>query len=136
MTTMPQDLRTFIIGTTSVTGLVSTRCHYNKVVPQSSAKPFVWFRVTRDNEPLTMDGVGGIHDSYVDIECVGATESSVQAVADAVKGRLHGYAGTMGNVSAKGAFLSDKDDDYAPFSTNGEDGLHVVAYELNLWYST
>lgn len=135
MTTMPSDLRTLITGTTAVTGLVSTRVYYNKT-PQSGARPFVWYRITNDNEPLTMDGVGGMHESYIDIECVGATEASAQAVADAVKGRLHGYAGTMGNVSCKGAFLEDKDDDYVPLSTSGEDGLHVIAYSLNLWYST
>jgi hypothetical protein len=136
MTTMPQDLRTLIIGSTSVTGLISTRCHYNKDAPMSSAKPFVWFRTTSDDEPLTMDGVGGMHEAYVDIECVGLTESSVQSVADAVKGRLHGYSGAMGNISAKGIFIASKDDDYVPFSTEGEEGEHVVAYEAHLWYTT
>lgn len=136
MTTMPQDLRTLIIGSTAVSNLVSTRCHYNKDAPQSAEKPFVWFRTTSDDEPLTMDGVGGMHEAFVDIECVGLTESSAQSVADAVKGRLHGYAGTMGNVSAKGVFLENKDDDYAPFSTDGQEGAHVVAYTAHLWYTT
>lgn len=135
MTTMPQDLRTFVVGTTGVTGLISTRCHYNHI-PESSQRPHIWFRVTNDDEPLTMDGVGGIHEADVDMECAGNTEDSAQAVADALKTRLHGYKGTMGNISAKGAFLSNKDDDYAPFSNESDEGVHVIAYSLRLVYST
>jgi len=135
MTTMPQDLRTLIIGSTAVSSLIGTRCAYNKI-PQHIEQPHVWFRVTNDTEELTMDGVGGMHEAYVDLECVGLNEGSSQAVADALKDRLHGYKGTMGNSSAKGAFVSDKDDDYVPFSTEGNEGAHVIAFSLNLWYST
>ena len=135
MTTMPEDLRTFITGTTSVTGLVSTRVHYNHI-PENSARPHVWFRVTSDNEPLTMDGVGGIHEATVDVECVAETEREAQSVADAVKPRLHGYKGTMGNVSAKAIFVDDKDDDYFPKANESDEGLHVVALGLRVWYST
>ena len=135
MTTMPSDLRTFITGSTAITGLIGTRVHYNHI-PANSEKPYVWFRITQDDEELTLDGTGGLHESYSDIECSALTESSAQAVADAIKARLHGYKGTMGNISAKGAFLSGKDDDYVPFSNESDQGVNVVAYSLNLWYST
>ena len=135
MTTMPQDLRTFIIGTTSVTGLISTRCHYNKI-PAKSDFPHVWFRVVSDNEELTMDGVGGMHEADIDLECAASSEDSAQAVSDAIKARLHGYKGTIGNSSAKGVFLSNKDDDYVPFSNQSDEAVHVVAHNVKLWYST
>jgi len=136
MSTMPEDLRTLVLGTTTVSGLVGTRCHYNKDAPQQSSKPYVWYRVTTDNEELTMDGVGGIHESFVDLECVDDDEAGAQAIADAIKGRLHGFKGTMGNVTAKGIFVRDKDDDYAPFANDSDEGAHVVAYSVNVWYST
>ena len=135
MTTTPEDLRTFIRGTTSITSLVDTRVHYNQL-PQESSKPHVWFRITSDTEELTMDGVGGIHEAFADIECVGLTEATAQAVAAVVKPRLHGYKGTFGNKSAKAMFLSDKDDDYEPFSNQSAEGVHVVSYGLRFWYST
>lgn len=135
MATFPEDLRTFISGSTAITALVSTRIHYNHL-PESSARPHVWYRVSSDNEELTMDGVGGMHECYVDLECVGVTESSAQAVADVVKTRLHGYKGAMGSSTAHGAFLTDKDDDYIPFSINSDEGAHVNAYSLHVWYST
>lgn len=135
MTTMPEDLRTFITGTTGVTGLVSTRVHYNHL-PQKSEYPHVWFRVASDDEPLTMDGVGGLHEADVDLECAADDEAEAQSVFDAVKARLHGYSGAMGNVTAKGIFVSNKGDDYEPFSNQSDDGIHVVSHNVKVWYST
>lgn len=132
---MPEDLRTLVLGTTPVSGLVGTRVHYNQV-PQPTGKPHIWFRVSSDNEELTMDRVGGLHEAFVDMECVGTSESSAQAVADAVKSRLHGFKGSMGNVTAQGVFVRDKDDDYLPFANQSDEGAHVVAYSVNVWYST
>jgi hypothetical protein len=135
MTTCPEDLRTFIIGTTAVTQYVSTRVHYNHL-PEASALSHVWFRITSDTEERTMDGVGGMHEAYVDIECVGNTESAAQNAADAVKTRCDGYAGTMGNISCKGLFLRDKGDDYVPYANLSDEGAHVVSFTGHLWYTT
>lgn len=135
MTTMPEDLRTFITGSTAVTALVSTRVHYNHL-PEQSSYPHVWFRTAGDNEELTMDGTGGLHEAQIDLECAGLTETSAQAVADAIKPRLHGYKGAMGNITAQGIFVSDKDDDYEPFSNQSDEGVHVIAFGLRAWYTT
>lgn len=131
----PVHIRSLILASTSVTSLVSTRVHYNHV-PQQSARPNIWFRVTSDNEQRTLDKSGGLHEARCDIECVGVTETSAQAVADAVKNKLDGYKGSMGTCTAQGVFVLDKDDDYIPFSNEGDDGLHVVSYELHLFYTT
>jgi len=133
--TAPANLRTLILGSTSVSAQIGTRCHYNHV-PQYSARPNVWLQITSDNEDLTLDGTGGLHEAYADLECVGISESSAQAVADAVKARLHGYKGAMGSLTVQGVFVSDKDDDYIPVSNDSDDGLHVVAYTIRMFYTT
>lgn len=135
MATWPQDLLAFIIGSTSVTSLIGTRCHYNHI-PENAASPKVWFRVTTDNEDMTMDRVGGLHEFNADLECIGLTEDSAQNVADAIKTRLHGYKGTVGASDAKAIFVEDKDDDYVPFNIPSDEGPHLVAYGLHGWYST
>lgn len=132
----PPSLRTYIIGSTYVTDEISTRCHYNANAPEYSAHPFVWFRVNQDNEELTLDGTGGMHECYVDLECVGDTEATAQAAADAVKARLHGTKGTMGSVTCHACFVNDKDDDYVPYMAEGNEGAHIVAYTVKVWYST
>lgn len=135
MATMPQDLLTFIASSTAVSALVSTRVHYSHL-PQPSAYPHIWFKTTTDNEELTMDAVGGLHEAFVDLECAALSESEAQALADVVKPRLHGYKGTMGSSTAQGIFVSDKDDEYIPFSNQSDDGVHVVAFTAQLWYTT
>lgn len=135
MATMPEDLVSFIAGSTAISTLVSTRVHYGQI-PQSSAYPHIWCKTTTDNEELTMDGTGGLHEAFVDLECAAKTESEAQALADVVKPRMHGYKGTMGSSTAQGIFLSDKDDEYIPFSNQSDDGVHVIAYTARLWYTT
>lgn len=135
MTCLPQDLRTLVLATTPITDLISTRMHYNHV-PESAGKPFLWFRVVSDNEELTLDGVGGLHEALVDLECTANSESAAQNLADAVKTKLHGFQGTMGNETAQAMFLRDKDDDYIPYSNASDEGASVVSFTLTVWYTT
>jgi hypothetical protein len=135
MSIFAEDLRTYIAASTAINQYTSTRIHYAQV-PQSSAYPHVWFRITSDTEERTMDGAGGIHEAYVDLECAGLTQTSAQTVATALKDRLDGYAGTMGNSSCKACFLRDKDDDYIPFSNQSDEGVVVIAFTAHTWYST
>lgn len=141
MATMPQDLVTFLSATTAITGLVGTtatpgpRIFYNHV-PQQSVRPYVTFRTNSDDEELTMDGAGGLHEADIDLECAADTETASQTLADAVKSYLHGYKGTFGSHSAKGTFLTAKDDSYEPFSVQSDEGAHVVAYSVKLWYTS
>jgi hypothetical protein len=137
---MPQHFRSLLIASTSITDEVSTRVHYNKNVPPHYAKPFVWFRVNTDNEELTLDGTGGIHEANIDLEIVGESEGDAQGAADDIKAKLHGYKGTVGtstgSVSGKATFVEDKDDDYVPYNNRSNTGAHIVAFNVRLFYST
>lgn len=135
MTVLAEDLRTYIYASTAVNQYTGTRIHYAQV-PQSSAYPHIWYRITSDTEERTMDGAGGLHEAYFDIECAATTPGAAQTLADAIKARLDGYAGTMGGASAKAVFLRDKDDDYIPFSNQSDEGVHVIAFTGHVWYST
>lgn len=135
MTVLAQDLRTFIIGTTAVTGLISTRVHYNKI-PQASPLAHVWLRVRSDETGLTLDGANKLHEAFADIEAVADDEDEAQSIYTALHNRLHGYAGAIGNVTAQGIFLSAKGDDYVPFADMGDEGKHVNACEAHMWYTT
>ena len=137
---MPEDLITYITGTTAVTSLVGSstapRVHYSKI-PQASELSHVWLRTSSDTEDRTLDAAGGLHEAFVDIECVASTESAAQSLADAVKDRLDGTSHTaIGNITAQGIFLSDKDDQYIPKSIDEDVGRSVVAFDLRMFYST
>ena len=134
MSVAPQ-LRTFILGATAVSDLVGTRCHYTHI-PGASAKPHIWFRVSSDTEERTLDGVGGLHEASGDIECVADSPATAQSVAAAVKTRMDGYQGAVGTCRAQGMFVRDKDDDYIPYTNQSDEGAHVIAFGLQLWYTT
>lgn len=135
MSVFAEDLRTYITGSTAVSSLISTRCHYAQL-PQSSIYPHIWFRVTSDTVDRTMDGVGLMHEAYIDVEAAGVTPGSAQSVADALFARLDGYKGSVGNATAHAIFLSNKDDDYIPFSNLSDEGVHVCVYTAHAWYTT
>ena len=139
MSNLPQDLVAFITGTTAVTSLIGSskpRVHYSQV-PQSSATSWIWLSITSDTQEYTLDKVAGIRQAFIDVEAVCDSLSAAQALGDQITVRLDGYRGTAGNSTIQGAWLSDKDDTYAPKSlSNQDDGRHVVAFDLRLWYST
>ncbi len=135
MANFPEDLRTLMTSTTAITALTSTRIHYNHS-PQTSARPQIWFRTSSDTEERTLDAAGGLHEAFLDIECIGETEADAQAVADAVKNLLDGYRGAVTSHSAQGIFVSDKDDQYFPKSINSDDGRHVVAFDARVFYTS
>lgn len=137
MTTFPEDFRTFLIASTSLAdSLGSTvNVHYNHV-PQHISRPYIWYRTASDTVPRCMDKTGGIHQAFLDVEVVGPSEIDAQAVADHLHAKVDGYKGTVGNSSAQGMFLRDKDDAYEPRNINDDDGRHVCAYDLEVWYTT
>lgn len=135
MANIQEDLRTFIRASTAITDIVGTRVHYN-YAPAVSVKPLIWFRVKSDKEPLTLDNVGGMHEAMVDIECVGADPDEMLDLADVVKSRFHGYTGAVGSHSCKAAFMSDKDDEYIPKSSQADEGSHIASFTLDLWYTS
>jgi hypothetical protein len=82
----------------------------------------------------TLDGSGGLREAFCDIECAATSEDTVQDLAEDVKEKLDGYKGDMGLHTVNAIFLRDKDDDYVPYTNNGDEGVHVVAFEAQLFY--
>lgn len=129
------DLKTYVTASTSCNVVIGGRMHQNST-PQDASKPFVWYQRTMENEPLTLDGVGGLRQVMFDVECVTPDVSTAESLADKVKTRLNGKRGTFGNSAAKGVFVADHSDDYAPKSVGGDSGLHVAAFAVTIWYTT
>ena len=140
MANFPQDLRSYLAGTTTITshvgvGATVARIHYNKI-PQLSPQSHIWMRTSSDTEQNALDGLGGLHEAFIDLECVGDTEANTQDLADAVKARLDGVSGTVTSHTVQGMWVSDKDDSYLPKSIDSDDGRHIVAFDVRAFYTT
>lgn len=135
MTVLPEDLKTYITASTSISNVIGTRCHYNQV-PQSSAYPHVWIQRQSIDEELDMSGTGGLANTTFILECSSTGLSEAYSLADKVRARLHGVSGTIGNTTARGVFVADQDEDYIPRNNDADEGIHVAALSVTVWHLT
>ena len=144
MSNFLQDLRSYIVASTSIADQLGTTVavHYNHV-PQQQSLPYLWFRTNENNVDRTMDGVGGIRNALIDVEVVAATASECQDLSDAVHELLDGAKRLFMPTSTgtakhfvQGAFMRDKDDNYLPRNIGDDEGRHISAYDLDVWYTT
>lgn len=137
MATFMEDFRTFLIASTSLADALGSTVavHYNHV-PQHMPRAYIWFRSAADTVLFTMDKVGGIHQANYDVEVIADSESTAQSVADKLRTKCDGYKGTVANSSAQGMFLRDKSDDYQPRGIDDDEGRSVIAYDMEVWYTT
>lgn len=98
-------------------------------------EPFVWLGMRQATRHETLDSSVGetAPETIFDIECVAGDQFAGKALATAVSAKLSCYRGTMSDLTAKGIFVRDQDNDYIPKATGGDNGLFVAAYDVQVW---
>lgn len=129
------DLTTYLRASTAITAVVGTRIHHN-VAPQDSTGAYLWFQRSSENEELTMDGVGELVETDINLECWSPLDSEADSLANLVKARLNSFRGTMGTATVQGMFVTSKDDEYNPRGAFADEGAHVVAFGVKIWHET
>lgn len=125
--TLPQSIRSHLLGDSEIAAKVgSKRIHY-QVVPQTSQFPHVWFtRSGRDADEL-LDGDGLVFHRFL-IEI--AAKDGGETLADLVFDRLHQSEGPFDAFEIDSAFMEDADDSYTFQSVDSADALFLKAFEL------
>ena len=102
MTTFQEDFRTLLLGTTAVSGKVSSgNVHFN-MVPQEIApgEGKIWFQTATEEDDMAFDGATGLRQPRLDVECmVKDNPAAAIALGEAVRDRLHGFRGTFGSTA-------------------------------------
>lgn len=106
-----EDFVTFLDAQSTVTAIVGGRIQ-QAVADIRLSLPYICFRRRGRVENLTTDGVGGMVETQLDVECRGATLDAAEDLADVVNTALNGYRGTWGSRKICGVFVQDQDDDY------------------------
>lgn len=111
---------TYILAQSAVTDLVSTRIHFVNA-PQDVAKPYII--VTKIDSPRlhSHDGGDGLARPRFQFSIFSTGYGEAKSIADALRGVLDGYTGTMGGesgVKVGGAEYDDETDFY-------EDDTHL-----------
>jgi hypothetical protein len=131
-----EDLRTFLINDAAIAAIVNDRVSQNKI-PQADDLPAIWYRrSTSSDDDLTLEvnqsGETQFSESF-DVECIVDVDELDEAeqLASAIKA-LNTSKGTFGTGTMQGVFVSFHDDNYRPTGTQGDDGRHVAALEVEI----
>lgn len=119
----------------TVAALVGTRI-YPAIAPQSTVTPYIVYQRIATQHLHTMDGIAGLAETTIQIDCYASTYGAVKALADAVRLALDGYTGTpVGDGTVIGGILLDNTNDNPESPQTGlETILQRVSMDFTIWY--
>lgn len=126
-------LYSYLTAQSAVTSLVSTRI-YPLAAPQDAAMPFVVYQRISDRHEHHMGGASGVATATIQLDAYASTYLSAKAIAEALRGELQGYRGTMGSYAVRRCHLDGTQDDYEPSETAGDKGTWRVSSDYQIAY--
>jgi hypothetical protein len=140
MASIGEDIRSFIVGSTSIathfSAIAKPGVVEQNTIRQEAPSPRIWFQRDNENEETDLSGTGGLVESLWNIEVHSTGDDERFNIADAIKRRANGYFGTFGSRKVQGVFVHDHDDDYFPRGVGSEDGLYVAAMAATIWFAS
>lgn len=137
MSDVAQNVIALLKAESTVNKWAGTRFHEDHVPQLRGIKtePFVWLALRQTTGAETLDSSAGeAPPEYIfDVECVAGRQYDGKQLASAVRTKLNCYRGAMSDLTAKGIFVRDQDNDYIPKATGGDSGLFVAAYDVQVW---
>ena len=139
MASIGEDIRTFIIGSTSVAShfdaITAPGVVEQNKIRQEAPSPRIWYQRDTEEEQVDLTGAGGLVESTWDIEVHSTDDDARFDIADALKARMNGYFGTFGSRKVQGVFIKDHEDDYIPRGVGSEEGFYVAALSATIWFA-
>lgn len=140
MASIGEDIRAFIVGSTSIaihfTAIGKLGVVEQNKIRQEAPQPRIWFQRDSETEETDLSGTGGLVESRWNVEVHTEEDDKRFDIADAIKRRLNGYYGTFGGRTVQGIFIEDHDDDYFPRGVGAEDGLYVAALTATIFFAS
>ena len=97
------SLYSYLTGQAAVTALVSNRIYQSRA-PQNATAPYIVYHLVDDVGAGVMEGPAGLTTKRFQFVCLAATQRAAVIVADALRGVLNGFRGTM-DTTAVGSVL-------------------------------
>lgn len=126
-------LRSALVGTTSVTSLVSAKI-YPVLAPASAGLPFVTWRRSGINREQTLSGPMGVPRVSVEYSIYGSTYEEARRVADAMRLVLDGYGGTADNTEVKQTSLENESDDFVQLAGADLPPVYQITQTYDVWW--
>ena len=103
---------------------------FPKFAPQGAALPHLIYFVVSDVPGLHLRGSDGVSNARIQLDVYGDSEAQVDAEREKLHDLLHGFAGKMGNVVVKQAFLEDQSGAHEPPTDAADLGYHRETTDL------
>jgi hypothetical protein len=140
MAPLAEDIRTFIVGSTSVASVFPDAAVPGAVehvtIREVPPVPRLWYGLHRKDEELDLSNIGGMVNSQWDVEVHSDDDAQSIAIAGAVKDFVHGHIGALGSRQAWSVKAEDHDEDYIPRGDASEEGLYVSAFQMTIWHDS
>ena len=96
--TLEAELRTYTLAGAAVGALVGTRMHARRL-PQTPTLPAITYQRIDTRREHDLAGPDGLPRPRMQITCWAETPAGAYALAEAVRERLDGFAGTWGGLT-------------------------------------
>lgn len=118
----------------TVSGLIGRRV-YPHNIPQDTIFPAIRYTEISSPRDHCLDGAQDMVPSRWQIDCLGSSYTNARAIADAVRGVLDDYTGTVGSVVIQRVHLAEESDFYSE-----QPGLDQVrrrgkTMDFLIWYN-
>lgn len=123
---MTNDLRTYLLAQSAISDVVSTRI-YPVWLPQNVTYPCITISRVSESHGHNLDSASGYAISRYQIDCWATSYATAYTLADAVRGELSGFAGTMGSTTVDSVVLENESDLHEPPSDGGSRGMYHIA---------
>lgn len=127
------DIRTYIAGRSSVITLCGTRV-YSLRGPVNTPVPYVIVEREGGEPDYSLLAETGSARVEIAVSCYGATATSAEEVAAAVRNALSGFRGQMGSTTATAPIITDSVLDYLPPEDGSDRGHYVETLRFEVGY--
>lgn len=126
MATTEENLKAFLLASSSIAAIVGPRVSYNHI-PQTVKPSYIFFQQSGSPDDPALDDSPGVSTrAQYAIECYSTSPSVAITLKNLVHARLNKYRGAFGDTTAKGIFAADVDDSYTPQGAGSDAGIHCA----------
>ncbi len=131
-----QDFITYLLTKSTITDLVGTRIFVAKIPDATTARPAITVQKISDVHLRHHGGLAGVATTRLQLDVWGATSTSVDAVAEAVRLVLDGAGQvTMDGTKVIRTFLDGDNDVYSQAIDASDQGEFRVSQDWIVWHA-
>lgn len=133
-----KSIRQYLLGKTAVTDLVGQRIEMKRLRQQATI-PAIIMRLASESYDHALDGLGGMVQSRISLECYGITSEVARSVADAVIWcGIDTLKASQNDLKIRSVMVEDGRREFEDEDTTGGDlQRHVCTFDLMVhWLRT